>query len=378
MEQDNMASTAIERVVTDTLDVVSLSRSCCKKYYITARPDSPDKPCSAFKNLAGFLGDHDARIISQLVFGDCAFHGKGTEMMKKALGPLQWPVTWLWGDACSGGDLNATQVYAISGTSFEFIRLDGKIVGTTFEDDEAQYCLLGDIGPKDLSLSREDQARQTFERIESTLATAGMDFSNVVRTWIYLKDLLDWYDEFNAVRNQFFRERGVFDGVVPASTGIGAANPAGAAIITGAYAVKAKNGANIRIEAVPSPLQCPAIDYKSSFSRAVEVALSDHRRIYISGTASIHPGGKSAHIDDVPKQIALTMEVAQAILESRDMGWQDTNRAIAYFKDMASVPVLEDYCKSKNLPYIPFAYSHADICRDDLLFEIEVDAIKAD
>ena len=48
----------------------------------------------------------------------------------------------------------------------------------------------------------------------------------------YLNDLLEWYDEFNDVRTQFFTERGTFDKMVPASTGIGAGSAAGEAMVS--------------------------------------------------------------------------------------------------------------------------------------------------
>ena len=161
---------------------------------------------------------------------------------------------------------------------------------------------------------------------------------------------------------------------MPASTGIGVGNHAGAALVTDVLAMKPMNN-NVRTEAVGSPLQCPATNYKSSFSRAVEVALPDHRRLYVSGTASIEPGGKTVHVGDVGKQISLTMKVVQAILESRKMSWADVSRAIAYFKDIEETPLFENYCRDNRLPFLPIAIAHSDICRDDLLFEIEVDAV---
>lgn len=69
------------------------------------------------------------------------------------------------------------------------------------------------------------------------------------------------------------------------------------------------------------------------------------------------------------------MEVVQAILESRGMGWADTSRAIAYFRNIEDAPLLDKYCKENRLPRMPIAVAHGDICRDDLLFEIEVDAV---
>jgi hypothetical protein len=162
--------------------------------------------------------------------------------------------------------------------------------------------------------------------------------------------------------------------MVPASTGIGASNPSGTALVTAVLGIKAKNE-NVKIQAVPSPLQCSAIDYKSSFSRAVEAELSDHRRLYVSGTASISPRGETIHIGDPRKQIACTMEVVKAILNSRNMDWSNTTRGIAYFKNGVDTGLLAEYCRDHGLPPLPIAISQSDICRDDLLFEIELDAI---
>jgi enamine deaminase RidA (YjgF/YER057c/UK114 family) len=330
-----------------------------------------------FDSLGTFLRKNNAGIVTQDVFGACELHVDGMEALARTCGEVNWPVTWVEGVGPVRKNLTGTQVYAISGISVQPVQLDGRVIGGVFEDDNAVYCLLGDLRPTDISRPREDQARATFESIETVLGTIGMDFSNVVRTWFYIDEILAWYTEFNTVRNKFFEQRGVFGGVVPASTGIGVINHADAALVGEAFALKAKNSHHVGISAVGSPLQCPAIDYKSSFSRAVEVVLPDHRRLYISGTASIDPAGATAHVGDVKKQIALTMEVTGAILESRGMGWADTSRAIAYFKDIESAPLLDKYCRREGLGHMPIAVAHGDICRDDLLFEIELDAVSA-
>jgi enamine deaminase RidA (YjgF/YER057c/UK114 family) len=374
MSQNNKAFAEITKIASDELDVVTISRPRCRKFYITAHPDKAGGHYSMFENLGDFLRKHNASIVTQDVFGGCELYAGGMDALARACGTVNWPVTWAEGYGLAPKALTGTQVYAVSGVSVEPIRLDGHIVGGVFEDDNAMYCLLGDLRPTDISCSRENQAGATFESIETALGSIGMDFSNVVRTWFYIDEILSWYDEFNMVRNNFFTERGVFEGVVPVSTGVGVANPASAALVAEVFAVKAKNN-NVGVKAVASPLQCPAIDYKSSFSRAVEVVLPDHRRLYISGTSSIELNGKTAHVGDVKKQIALTMEVVGAILESRKLGWDDTSRAIAYFKDIENAPLLDKYCRESRLPHMPIAVAHGDICRDELLFEIELDAV---
>ena len=153
------------------------------------------------------------------------------------------------------------------------------------------------------------------------------------------------------------------------------ANPSSAALVAEVIAMKPVSD-NVKIEKIGSPLQCPATDYKSSFSRAVEVGFFGHRRLYVSGTASIDADGNTVHLGDVKKQIDRTMEVVKAILDSRGMDWNDASRAIAYFPDLSNAGLLEDYLKEHSITDLPMAIAHGDICRDDLLFEIEVDTVK--
>lgn len=86
-----------------------------------------------------------------------------------------------------------------------------------------------------------------------------MDFSNVIRMWNYLDNLLDWYDDFNEMRNFFFNKYNVFDNFAPGGAGIGVSNPTQSAYIGELFAIKPID-CKIKIAAVPSPLQCSAID----------------------------------------------------------------------------------------------------------------------
>jgi enamine deaminase RidA (YjgF/YER057c/UK114 family) len=285
------------------------------------------------------------------------------------------PLTWVLGGVTAAG-LGGVHLRAVAGAQVRPLEMDGRLIGTVVAGPYATEVMLGGIYAPDPTAARDRQARLTFESIEQALALAGMDFSHVARTWLFLDDILSWYGDFNRVRTDFFRERGVFDGVVPASTGIGGSNPAGAAMVAGAYAVK-PHGPDVTVTALPSPLQCPAPQYGSSFSRAVEVAMPDMRRVLVSGTASIAPGGETQHVGDVQGQTARTCEVVAAILESRGMGWEDVTRATAYVRFPQDAGAFEDYRQSAGLPPLPVVVAHNVICRDDLLFEIEVDAVQS-
>jgi len=331
-------------------------------------------------------GEETSAVFRRL--DDCLREARGVQILRKDMFGLvrpqdhsdlhvEWPVTWVLEEGGRGSaPVAGMHVQAVQGIPVEPIRIDGRVVGTVFENGHARCCVLGDIRPEDAGLPREKQARRTFEMMEEALALAGMDFSHVVRTWLFIDNILLWYDRFNRIRTSFFTERGVFDGMVPASTGIGGTNSAGTAIVADLLAIRPADE-RVRIEPLPSPLQCPALEYGSSFSRAVEVNMPDHRQLFVSGTASIDPEGNTAHVGDVNGQVALTMEVVAAILTSRGMEWSDVTRAIAYFKHVEDTPAFDRYCAERGIPPLPVVIANNDICRAELLFEIEVDAAGA-
>jgi enamine deaminase RidA (YjgF/YER057c/UK114 family) len=145
-------------------------------------------------------------------------------------------------------------------------------------------------------------------------------------------------------------------------------------LVAAAWAVAPlQNGFVLR--EVASPRQCPAPCYGSSFSRAVELLTPELRRVMVSGTASIEPGGASVGGGDVEAQIDLTMEVVRAILVSCDLDFPDASRATAYFKRPKDVSYFHQWCKRLGLEAWPVVCTVADICREELLFEIEVDAL---
>ncbi len=345
-------------------DVVTLERGGGLVRYITGRHDGTD-PLSIFDDFPPASGN----VAAQLVFGGCGFHDAARAKMAAG-----WPLLWVQGDVCSGSHVAGIQAFLLDGVPVKRIHLENGVVGSTWSDADADYCLLAGILPLDLKADRYAQTRSCFERLEAGVQKAGMNFLHVVRTWFFLDKLLDWYDVFNKGRTDFFNERGVFEHLVPASTGIGASNPAGAALAAGALAIKPRHN-QVSIQEVQSPLQCPATNYRSSFARAVELGFPDRRDLIISGTASIEPGGQTLYQDDVIKQIHLTLDVVEAILKSRGMGWADTVRAVGYFHNIADLPQFNACLRARGIAEFPMAPAHATVCRDDLLFELELDAI---
>jgi len=359
--------------ITPGLHLSRLKYDGFEELLITVVPERGNDPCSAFGHLADVLREEDASLVHQEVFGAPDTGGAGWKALADAMGDVDWPVTWLLGSSGEDCELVGTQVHAVRGVDVARIRRGGRVVGSVFDTAHARYCRLGGAlsGPDGPPVQ---QAQQTFEAIEATLAEAGMAFTDIIRTWFYLEHILDWYAAFNDVRNAFFTKRGVFDRLLPASTGVGGANPAGAAVVAGALAVRGKHE-SVSVQPVASPLQCPAAAYGSSFNRAVEIATPDRRVLLVSGTASIGQGKETVHVGDVTAQVARTMEVVAAILSARRMSWEDVTRKVAFFRHTGDVPALTNYCVEHALPPIPVVMTHNVICRDDLLFEIELDAV---
>jgi len=374
MDSTDLPMTAIvNREFAPGMQTVSLKSSTVEELFITADLQGKDLTEVA-QNAMGVVNANNTAVVTQMVFAPMGPDNASVAAMKEALGDCDWPITWVDSGHRKGSPLGGIYIHAVSGSDVERITLADRTVGSIFQDDSTRYCYLGDLWSGEQLVSRTEQAEQTFDMMEAALKLGGMDFSNVVRTWLYLDELLQWYDPFNRVRDDFFRQRGVFDGLVPASTGISGANPAGAAVIAGTMAVRTLND-SVQVSPLPSPLQCPALKYGSSFSRAVELSQPRCNRVVVSGTASIEPGGKTVYLDDVPGQIDLTMRVVFGILESRGASWSDVTRAIAYFKCEQYRLDYVKYCDENGIPDMPTIITENDICRDDLLFEIEVDAI---
>ncbi len=348
------------------MQVVRSSRAGVVEYSIQAANIPLEEAGKHFLEVDQFLKAHDAVPVSVHAFGPKPDATRITAFKK-----LSPSAAWV----ISNNNFVSLQIWAMQGCTVTPVEMEGKVLGWTFEDASARYCRLEGILPQQANQPRGVQAREAFDRMNTVLDSVGMTFHHVVRTWLFIDHILDWYGEFNEVRHAFFTEHAIFDGLVPASTGVAGRNLADAALQTGLLAVQPKNGL-VRTEAVPSPLQCPALEYGSAFSRAVEIQAPDHRRLMVSGTASIALEGHTLHLNNLEKQIQCTYQVVHAILTSRGMDWPDVCRAILYFKHPDGLRRSQAAHAQHGLPLVPAAFAEFDICRGDLLFEIELDALK--
>jgi hypothetical protein len=296
-------SSPFKRQTSRGLDVTVVDRLTYQEIHLTLRPLLGEQPAEMACRLALALRDREASVVRHEIFGAITAQPEIIAALTHEFGSLGWPVTWVEGAAVIGQSISGMHVFAVAGIPVNTLDLHGRPIGCVFSDGSAKHCLLGDVRPVSLSCSKPDQCRETFELFERALGEVGMGMANVVRTWFCLDDILPWYEPFNHIRNEFYQQRKVFDGLLPASTGIGGRNPAGSAIIAGAWAIKGSPG-DVTVNEVLSPLQSSSLEYGSAFSRAVIIADSNCRRLLISGTASIGMNGRSAYTSRTAQTMA--------------------------------------------------------------------------
>lgn len=352
---------------TGKTDITTLYSPAFSEHCIAVRGNNAVEMDALVRNTASSL---KADIMGRFVFAGTEHYGN----FMKLVPPPNGNISWLQGDACRDGEITSMQAFAISGTEMKKVN-GGSGTAYMYEDNHARYCRLCGMMPQNPRAPKPEQAAELFESVSESLSACGFKFTDTVRTWFYIDKVLTWYKEFNTARTAFFEKTGIFSKMVPASTGIGASNQNGAALLCDLFAVQPKTD-EVRICSVPSPMQGSALNYKSSFSRAVEMSFPTYSRLFISGTASIDSGGETVYLGDCMRQIDLTMRVVEAILHSRKMDWHDLFRGIAYFKDFNDKHLFDEYCERHEIPRFPLATAHADICRDNLLFELEADAVK--
>jgi enamine deaminase RidA (YjgF/YER057c/UK114 family) len=345
-----------------------------EEFHLTLQPLLGEKPKEMVQRLATVLQKKNATVVRHEIFGSVAAHKETIQILQREIPDFDWPMMWIENGKNTDSAISGMHVFAVAGTNVDTVRQEGEPIGRVFDDGQTRHCLLSGLKPANPSVSNPAQCREVFKNLEHALHEVDMNMTDVARTWFFLDNIRSWYREFNNARIEFFKERKLLDGLLPASTGIGGRNPGGVAIIGGAWAIQAAKS-SVSITEAPSPLQCSSMEYGSAFSRAVLVDTPLCHRLLISGTASIGPDGRSLHVGDLRRQLALTMEVAREILASRGFNFSNVTRATTYFKNLQEVLVFNAWQREHSLEFLPLVAVPADICRQELLFEIELDAI---
>jgi len=227
-------------------------------------------------------------------------------------------------------------------------------------------------------------SQAAYERIFALLD--GQKLPYLWRVWNYLADIngehdgLERYRQFNIGRQDAFlaSQRGA-TGNVPAACALGfAAGPLSIAFLAGPT------------PAVPieNPRQVSAYDYPAdygprspTFSRAALVYPPAQEILFISGTASI-VGHRTVHVGDVLGQCRESMANIAAVVDEANLSVRGPAFSLGQLAYRVYIRHAADYPRVRETltPLLQGAdnvvYVQADVCRSDLLVEIEAMALQ--
>ncbi|MDD4929324.1 MAG: hypothetical protein PHP85_08615 [Gallionella sp.] len=211
-----------------------------------------------------------------------------------------------------------------------------------------------------------------------------MPFPYLFRVWNYIARIneksfdLERYQQFNRGRQEAFMAHGrdVMKNA-PAACALGVAQgPLTIAFLAG----------RTRPLNLENPRQISACEYPPQygprspiFSRASLVRMGQNEVLFISGTASI-VGHATLHAGDVVAQTRETMNNIKAVLVEVNRHQTGFDPACLSYKVYVRHPadfelIRDELARSGGAPKA--VYLRADICRQDLLVEIEATAIRA-
>jgi enamine deaminase RidA (YjgF/YER057c/UK114 family) len=97
--------------------------------------------------------------------------------------------------------------------------------------------------------------------------------------------------------------------------------------------------------------------------------------VHVSGTASINAAGASTHPGDAEHQSLDTLMNVAAILNGQGGGLQHITSATLFCRDHGAWEAWERASKLLGVPAFPKVCVLADVCRHDLLVEMEAVAV---
>ncbi|MGB2864716.1 MAG: Rid family hydrolase [Sedimentisphaerales bacterium] len=366
--------------MTANLETRSIESASATEIYISATPgeNAPlqDQAREIFSGIRDILCSKNAFILQERVFSTLAATETIRQARSEAYGDLDDGVapSYLVAAEGSSGPIAGIQAHAISTENKpEVVSLDQTGCGRILRAPGCTLLTLSSISAPQAGKNTE-QAQVMMEMGESVLKQFGADFLSVPRTWMWLKDILSWYDDFNNVRNNFFTERGLIGAgtrqSMPASTGIGLGPDNGGHCAMDLEAVLEPADSTQYLQ-VTGKQHC-ALNYGSAFSRASKATTPAGQTVYVSGTASIDADGATTNIGDAAGQINATIENVRAVLSEMQSSENDLVQVIAYCKTTEVEEVFNSIKGNLDWPWITVI---CDICRPDLLFEIEAVAM---
>jgi chorismate lyase / 3-hydroxybenzoate synthase len=214
-----------------------------------------------------------------------------------------------------------------------------------------------------------------------------LEFPRIFRMWNYIpringanREGLEVYRDFCRGRAQAFEEDYASTSGMPAATGIGTWGEG-----VGCYFLACREQAVRHIE---NTRQTPAYRYPSrygpkapSFARASLIGDA----MFVSGTASI-VGSETVHAGDLRRQWETTIANVAHLIGAENLAAHDVDDGFTlaaldhikvYYRHAHDLAAVRRLAQATFAPHASVRFINVDICRDDLLVEIEGIASRA-
>ena len=213
-----------------------------------------------------------------------------------------------------------------------------------------------------------------------------LGYPNIFRMWNYIPGIntveasRERYKSFCLGRsNAFQKYYDNYNEVMPAATGISKIQAGGIDI----YFLSCRD----KLINIENPRQTPAYKYPiqygpqpPSFARATYIKHNERdSSIYISGTASVI-GSQSKHIGDITRQCDVTLENIKHLIGAENLeshgivanfDLTDVDAIKIYYRHHKDLTTVKYFCERAFSSQAQKAYIQSDVCRSDLLVEIE-------
>ena len=282
------------------------------------------------------------------------------------------------------------QIYTLEGDADISISEKNGVCYGLIRSNEESLIFIEGIPSSDFSKSVRSQSDEVFKKLDDLLSSYGFAVDDIVRQWNYIgnivshKDGKQNYQEFNDARSHYYA-KGEWRNGYPAATGIGTTD----GIVVGGIAFKRADDKGVY--PIDNPLQVAAHVYSKSvlidddvnavkstpkFERAKLVESVGGVCCYVSGTAAIR-GEESVDADSARLQTIRTIENIECLVSKENLvryGAKPYDLKYAFLHIF--IKNREDYedvraVVEASYPCVPAVYSLADVCRSELLVEIE-------
>ena len=227
--------------------------------------------------------------------------------------------------------------------------------------------------PEFNSSGSEAQMHDEFVAVDRMISERnGSIENNLLRTWIYCRDVDNNYAGLVKSRREYFSRCGLTsDTHYIASTGIeGQSERYDRLVRMDSLAVYRHEREQIQYLYALENLS-PTSIYGVTFERATRMIYGDRSHYYISGTASIDKEGNILFLNDVGRQTERIADNIEALLAEGEGTLADLKHAVVYLRDAADYPIVKAVVERRFSANTGFIYVRGPVCRPGWLVEIE-------